>query len=135
MPGGVLLAQCCPLRSVTLTPTYRRSLFSPLQSIINALFNGQLVPPQRLHPLAVVRTPHTKKNTPQKACFWCTRWGSNPDSTASEAVMLSNYTTSTFDLIILLCFCPLCKRFKGKMSDFFVVFSPFSSPEKFFLTF
>ena len=27
--------------------------------------------------------------------FWCTRWGSNPDSTASEAVMLSNYTTST----------------------------------------
>ena len=29
-----------PLRSVTLTPTYRRSLISPLQSIINALFNG-----------------------------------------------------------------------------------------------
>ena len=27
--------------------------------------------------------------------FWCTRRGSNPNSTASEAVMLSNYTTGT----------------------------------------
>ena len=32
------------LRSVTFTPTYRRSLISPLQGIINALLNGQLVP-------------------------------------------------------------------------------------------
>ena len=38
------LAQSCSLRSVTLTPTYRRSLISPLQGIINALLNGQLVP-------------------------------------------------------------------------------------------
>lgn len=27
--------------------------------------------------------------------LWCTRRGSNPNSTASEAVMLSNYTTGT----------------------------------------
>ncbi|MBO5481589.1 MAG: hypothetical protein J6A63_10430, partial [Clostridia bacterium] len=38
-----LLTQSCSLRSVTLAPTYRRSLISPLQSIINALLNGQLV--------------------------------------------------------------------------------------------
>ena len=31
------------LFSVTLTPTYRRSLISPLPSIINAWLNGQLV--------------------------------------------------------------------------------------------
>ena len=39
-----------------------------------------------------------QKNRQGKTCrfFWCTRWGSNPDSTASEAVMLSNYTTSTY---------------------------------------
>ena len=69
VPAGVLLAQCCPLRSVTLTPTYRRSLFSPLQSIINALLNGQLVPPHRLHPLAVIRTPYTKKTRPKRRVF------------------------------------------------------------------
>ena len=40
------------------------------------------------------------QKTPHVGVFWCTRWGSNPDSTASEAVMLSNYTTSTYlDLI------------------------------------
>ena len=37
---------------------------------------------------------YTKKRH-RKGGVWCTRWGSNPDSTASEAVMLSNYTTST----------------------------------------
>ena len=36
------------------------------------------------------------QKTPHKGTFWCTRWGSNPNSTASEAVMLSNYTTSTY---------------------------------------
>ena len=39
-----LLAQSCSLRSVTFTPTYRRSLISHLQDVINALLNGQLVP-------------------------------------------------------------------------------------------
>ena len=34
----------CSLRSVTFTPTYRRSLISHLQDVINALLNGQLVP-------------------------------------------------------------------------------------------
>ena len=40
--------------------------------------------------------PVTPKKTPRKRGVWCTRWGSNPNSTASEAVMLSNYTTSTY---------------------------------------
>ncbi|MBO5457569.1 MAG: hypothetical protein J6A24_01255, partial [Clostridia bacterium] len=40
---GSSLGQSCSLPSVTLTPTYRRSLISPLQSVINALLNGQLV--------------------------------------------------------------------------------------------
>ncbi len=39
-PLGFVLAQTCPLRSGTLAPTYRRSLFSSLQGIINALLNG-----------------------------------------------------------------------------------------------
>jgi hypothetical protein len=39
------LGQSCSLPSVTLTPTYRRSLISPLPSVINAWLNGQLVPP------------------------------------------------------------------------------------------
>ena len=38
-----LLTQSCSLCSVTFTPTYRRSLISSLQDIINVLFNGQLV--------------------------------------------------------------------------------------------
>ena len=37
------LTQSCSLRSVTLTPTYRRSLISFLKSITNAFLNGQLV--------------------------------------------------------------------------------------------
>jgi len=37
------LAQSCSLHSGTLAPTYRRSLISPLKSVINAFFNGQLV--------------------------------------------------------------------------------------------
>ena len=38
-----------------------------------------------------------QKNHPKTGgLFWCTRWGSNPNSTASEAVMLSSYTTSTY---------------------------------------
>ena len=40
---SALLTQSCSLRSGTLTPTYRRSLISPLQGVINALLNGQLV--------------------------------------------------------------------------------------------
>ena len=40
----LLLTQSCSLRSVTLTSTCRRSLISSLQGVINALFNGQLVP-------------------------------------------------------------------------------------------
>ena len=46
---------------------------------------------------------------------WCTRWGSNPDSTASEAVMLSNYTTSTYYFLksnyILLFFTSILQAF------------------------
>ena len=43
------------------------------------------------------------KKPPKKGgFFWCTRWGSNPNSTASEAVMLSNYTTSTYKVVRLL---------------------------------
>ena len=34
------LAQSCSLRSGTLAPTYRRSLISPLKSVINAFLNG-----------------------------------------------------------------------------------------------
>ena len=46
-------------------------------------------------------------NTPQSPCaicagaLWCTRRGSNPESTASEAVMLSNYTTSTYSISVI----------------------------------
>ena len=36
------------------------------------------------------------QKAPRKGVLWCTRWGSNPNSTASEAVMLSSYTTSTY---------------------------------------
>ena len=49
----------------------------------------------------VLPNPAGTKMPPQKGGVWCTRWGSNPDSTASEAVMLSNYTTSTFALFRL----------------------------------
>ncbi|MBE5752274.1 MAG: hypothetical protein E7357_07680 [Clostridiales bacterium] len=41
---AALLTQSCSLRSVTLTTTYRRSLISSLQGVINALLHGQLVP-------------------------------------------------------------------------------------------
>ena len=34
------LTQSCSLRSGTLAPTYRRSLISPLKSVINAFLNG-----------------------------------------------------------------------------------------------
>ena len=44
VPVGALLTQSCSLRSVTLAPTYRRALFSSLQSVTNALLYGQLVP-------------------------------------------------------------------------------------------
>ena len=36
------LTRNCSSRSGTLTPTYRRSLISPLKSVINAFLNGQL---------------------------------------------------------------------------------------------
>ena len=46
-PLAALLTQSCSLRSVTFTPTYRRSLISSLQGVLNALLNGQLVPLRR----------------------------------------------------------------------------------------
>ncbi len=67
--------------------------------------NRGFSPIQRLH-----------KKTPSKGrFFWCTRWGSNPDSTASEAVMLSSYTTDTksfFQKAIIFYYFSLsiCKR-------------------------
>ena len=50
-----LLTQSCPLCSVTLTPTYRHSLISPLQGIINALPTGS----SPLESLSIFR--YTKK--------------------------------------------------------------------------
>ena len=43
----------------------------------------------------------SKKRTQARPFLWCTRRGSNPKSTASEAVMLSSYTTGTSIPIIL----------------------------------
>ena len=50
--------------------------------------------------------------------IWCTRWESNPESTASEAVMLSSYTTSTYYFFVFsknvsifyYFLLPFCKR-------------------------
>ena len=39
-PLAAFLTQSCSLRSVTLTSTYRRSLISSLQDIINVSLNG-----------------------------------------------------------------------------------------------
>ncbi|MBQ9729933.1 MAG: hypothetical protein IJV80_03875, partial [Clostridia bacterium] len=66
-----LLAQArLSLRSVTLTPTYRRSLISSLQGVINALLNGQLVPQF----LSNSRYYTKQKNTHKGCSFvWCGR--------------------------------------------------------------
>ena len=80
-------------------PTYRHSLISPLKSVTNAFLHGQLVPTSTANAFSKwFETQVHQKNAPLAEAFWCTRWGSNPNSTASEAVMLSNYTTSTFFL-------------------------------------
>ena len=55
------------LRSVTFTPTHRRSLISPLQGIINTLFNGQLVPQ------FLSKNRKTKKETPLGISFFVVR--------------------------------------------------------------
>ena len=68
-----LLAQSCSLRSVTFTPTYRRSLISSLQDATNVLLNGQLVP--RI--LFYSRTPYQQKNT-HDGVFSC--WRREEDS-------------------------------------------------------
>ena len=48
------------------------------------------------NPRVLARDKYTKTPLRKSAgASWCTRRGSNPESTASEAVMLSNYTTST----------------------------------------
>ncbi len=60
-----LLAQSCSLRSVTFTPTYRRSLISSLQDATNVLLNGQLVP--RI--LFYSRTPYQQKKHPRWGVF------------------------------------------------------------------
>ena len=58
--------------------------------------------PRRLTPSLRCSNPTLihQKNATCMGGVWCTRWGSNPDSTASEAVMLSNYTTSTFFIFL-----------------------------------
>lgn len=76
-------------------PTCRLLLNSPLRNVINVSFNGQLGART-----VGFRLSNRYKKRPRKGAFWCTRWGSNPNSTASEAVMLSNYTTSTYEFFL-----------------------------------
>ena len=96
VPVGVLLAQSCSLRSVTLV-AYLSALAYLAPKKRYQRFSSRAARPnldgKRL--LTIVRNPSTPKKRPLAEAFWCTRWGSNPNSTASEAVMLSNYTTST----------------------------------------
>ena len=97
VPVGVLLTQSCSLRSVTLV-AYLSALAYLAPKKRYQRFSSRAARPnldgKRL--LKVVRKPSTPKKRPLAEAFWCTRWGSNPNSTASEAVMLSSYTTSTY---------------------------------------
>ena len=63
-----LLTQSCSLRSVTRPPTYRRSLISSLQGVVNALFNGQLVPQ-----ILFKNETLPNEKTPSKGCFFVWR--------------------------------------------------------------
>ena len=60
-----LLAQSCSLRSLTLTPTYRRLLVLSLKSIINAFLDGQLVSQVPTNPLIKYYMIFTQKSPVQ----------------------------------------------------------------------
>ena len=67
----------------------------PYKALSTLCFTGNSSQTRR-HASRHYSSPCTQKNAHKGRFFWCTRWGSNPNSTASEAVMLSSYTTSTF---------------------------------------
>ena len=100
-------------------PSARRRAFALARTVASRLSNGNKKTPIRgvlVYPLGFCRfrkrtlgkasgfrprtnrgfSPfHRKQKNTRKGVFWCTRWGLNPNSTASEAVMLSSYTTGT----------------------------------------
>ena len=93
------LTQSCSLRSGTLTPTYRRSLISPLKSIVNAFLNGQLVPSSTATPSRCNSTRKSKNSTLalQGCYFWCTRWriAETPQAEASRQSVVAYKVSSS----------------------------------------
>ena len=126
VPVGVLLTQSCSLRSVTLV-AYLSALAYLAPKKRYQRFSSRAARPnldgKRL--LKVVRKPSTPKKRPLAEAFWCTRWGSNPNSTASEAVMLSSYTTSTYFFKKYLYFTIFCFLFASIYDILFLNYSNF----------
>ena len=104
-------------------------LSRPYKALSTPCFTGNSSHPRRRRFLFLFKLPAVYKKRHRLGGVWCTRWGSNPDSTASEAVMLSNYTTSTFfcrfhqlqlpATILFYCF---CLRFASVYGIFFLFF-------------
>ena len=115
-----LLAQArLSLRSVTLTPTYRRSLISSLQGVINALLNGQLV-----HRIPLFFSVHKKQEwTKIHSCFLARREGFEPPEALTSTVFkTAAIDHSTISAFFFSYYIPL----KRKCQSFCTVFLYFS---------